>query len=69
MDPYCTLEGWDKLLSQHNQQAGGKVEAAMDAVPWPAGLWLGFYNANAAGHVGSRPSTTQRLTSALTKPF
>ncbi|RKU44426.1 protein DBF8 [Coniochaeta pulveracea] len=45
--------GWDRVLSQHNQQSGGKLEAAMNAV-----AQAGWSGSNShSGHGSSDPNS------------
>ncbi|KAK0651539.1 Cut8 six-helix bundle-domain-containing protein [Cercophora newfieldiana] len=47
--------GWDQALAKHNQQSGGRLEQAMNAMANEVG-WMGT-NANASGSGSSDPNS------------
>jgi protein Cut8 len=46
--------GWDQTLTKHNQQSGGKLQAAMDAMVHAG--WTGS-NSHSSGHASSDPNS------------
>ncbi|CAK7269850.1 DNA repair protein rad52 [Sporothrix epigloea] len=51
-----TAENWDQTLSKHNQQAGGRLEAAMSALATHAN-WMGSVGNSTSGSASIDPNS------------